>query len=248
MQPFEDWFGRNAALRCFPTHEAGVAYYSAWSRGKHRAVKRELLRILSGPARLPAVNWLGFPALVAELDSLEDGPLKWTEEWTPEDFSAAWRPGVDADLLATDPDALEALVAEETLRFAILPMSSKPAELRSMVDLVLRAVSSRPVPFGTLLRAVTVGTMLDWAAPSSPSMAEFEPGVAAVPGLLPGLSSRLDALVSAWRAVSSGPAGPLTLRAVSRASSVAELDAALSRSGSDRNANLVTFLACRPPA
>jgi hypothetical protein len=245
------WFSRGQDLLCFPDDPTQAKYLQFYQAGNVAAVVRMLEKVFAGAQRMPALNWLAFPAQIAAAETAtDDGPPKMIEDYAPADFLILpWGggPGVSPSLIS-GPSGWGVLLQDLASSFLFLPLSDKQAYAAALQGAALRA-GTRACGLSDLARGATAASFLAAAAPASPALQVAAPYWAQAAGLAGALRARAETVVGALWGPTVGGAqsdwSPLTLYALRSAATVAEVGAALLAATNGGNANLMQYLMCQ---
>jgi hypothetical protein len=246
------WFARGEGLGCFPDDGHASLYLAAYQNGDLAAVVTELERIFAGPARMPAVNWLGVPSIISAAETaLEDGPRKLVEDYTPSDFEIRpWGGGTAGPALLASDSGWDTLLVDLLQSFIFLNSSDKVTAAGQYAAAVSSSYSLRPASLSALARAATAARFLQTAAPGSPDLQAAVPGWYAFGGMAAGLRARAAAvLLHCWGAtigamVAGTPPYPITLYGLRSATTVLGVDSILAAVRSTSNGNVIDYLRC----
>lgn len=247
------WMARGDELKCFSHRIAQARYFRAWERGERAVVAAELERIFARVHRLVALNWLSQPALLSELDVLDDGPTSFPEDWTEADFAITLPDGqaVSGGWLLQS-SAWDDLLAHVLRAFLFMAAGEKLEVARRWRNDAMEATASRGLGLSELALGWARCTLLVSASTESAALrAILGDALQWLPTARDTLRARAEILVSARQQVLA-PTGNqpmlLTFSGLRACGHVFQLDAYLARATTPATANLLTYLRCQDAA
>jgi len=244
----KSWVERGAELQCFPSADDQLLYFNAWTTYDAVYVVDELERILTSVHKMPVLNWLGMPGLLAELDCLEDGPRSLPEEWTPSDFDVTVGSGLFPASWFGQSLTEESIAELLTVRTkAFLPLNSgdKIDLLRRMAGDIRLTSWRRRQSLTALVGCAVDARFISAAASSSEVVRMAVPDHESLAVIGREIEQRASLLLGAWWRVfgTSGPR-PMTLFALRQSQSLITVEQMLKGIETDLNRNLLTYLRC----
>ena len=243
------WMARGDELGCFSHRVAQARYFRAYERGEAAVVSSELERILSRVHRMVALNWLAQPALLSDLDALDDGPASFPEDWTEADFAVTLPDGqsVSGGWLERS-DSWNDLVARVLRDFLFVSAGEKIELARRWRDDALEATASRGMALGPLALGWARCSLLAAASARSDSLrAILGDSLQWLPAARDSLRARAESLIQARHRVLAPEVGEpalLTFAGLRACKYVFQTDAYLARVTTPATANLMTYLRC----
>ena len=247
------WADYGRSVACFQSAVSQARYASAWARGDTEAVLHDLERIFTRAQRMPALNWVSRPDILAEVDLVEDLPQSLPEDWKDADFAVAHPSGETLHPSWLErAGAWDELLAATAGAFVFSSTGEKIKAVKQWRDAVAEASWRRPMQLSAMASAASRAEFLAVASASSPSVAALlGPGsVAATRDAAEPLRERCMAALRAWRAVTQKGDGPrlLTLEGLRCAQHVFQIDAYLAECTSPGTQALMRYLRCKNAA